>query len=133
MSANIPTWQERLNCPLNKLGPAQCIEAEVRDLRAALAAKTEGVAMNDRKIADTVNELREIAFQFHSAGQLRERIAGVIVPLLKSAPAMAVEPVACAWGYKGHGRTMRAYWGDRPMHADHFPLGRIVPAAGVGD
>lgn len=43
-------------------------------------------ALDDRKIADTVNQLRDIAIQFHGAQQLRERIAHVVVPLLKVAP-----------------------------------------------
>lgn len=40
--------------------------------------------VDDRKIADTVNELRDIAVKFHDAAQLRERIAHVVVPLLKA-------------------------------------------------
>lgn len=39
--------------------------------------------MKDHEIAQTVNHLRDIAIQFHDAQQLRERIADVIVPLLK--------------------------------------------------
>jgi hypothetical protein len=41
-------------------------------------------APDDRKIADTVNTLRDIAVQFHSAHQLRERIANVLVPMLRA-------------------------------------------------
>lgn len=41
--------------------------------------------MKDHQIAAVVNELRDIAVQFHGAQQLRERIAHVIVPLLKDA------------------------------------------------
>lgn len=39
--------------------------------------------MKDHQIAEVVNQLRDIALQFHGAQQLRERIAHVIVPLLK--------------------------------------------------
>lgn len=34
--------------------------------------------VTDRQMADAVNELREIAIKYHAAGQLRERIAGVV-------------------------------------------------------
>ncbi len=46
------------------------------------------VAVDDRKVADTVNELQHIAIKFHDAQQLRERIAHVIVPLLKRVAAV---------------------------------------------
>lgn len=36
-----------------------------------------------RQLADAVNELREIAIKFHAAGQLRERIAGVVRGLVR--------------------------------------------------
>jgi hypothetical protein len=42
--------------------------------------------IKDHVIAKTVNELRDIALQFHDTQQLRERIAGVLVPVLRSAP-----------------------------------------------
>ncbi len=51
-------------------------------------------------IAQTVNELRDIAIQFHATGQLRERIAHVIVPLLKG---VATQPA----GGGGQGRPVR--------------------------
>jgi hypothetical protein len=53
-------------------------------------------SIKDHVIAQTVNELRDIAVQFHGAQQLRERIAHVIVPLLKAASPVAqqsAEPV----------------------------------------
>ncbi|WP_244097331.1 hypothetical protein [Burkholderia cenocepacia] len=43
--------------------------------------------LTDRQIADAVNTLRDIAILFHDAQQLRERIAGVVVPLLSAHPA----------------------------------------------
>ena len=38
--------------------------------------------LKDNQIAEVVNTLRDIAVEFHSTQQLRERIAHVIVPLL---------------------------------------------------
>lgn len=37
----------------------------------------------DRQLADAVNELRDIAIKYHAAGQLRERIAGVVRELVR--------------------------------------------------
>lgn len=42
--------------------------------------------MKDHEIALVVNRLRDIAIDFHAAGQLRARIADLIVPLLKGVP-----------------------------------------------
>ncbi|MRV72517.1 hypothetical protein GJ700_12435 [Duganella sp. FT92W] len=66
-------------------------EATAAGLRAALAAQP-AAPVDDRRIADTVNALRDVAVKFHDAQQLRERIAHIVVPLLKAAPAG--EPVA---------------------------------------
>lgn len=49
--------------------------------------------MKDHLIRETVNELTRIARDFHHTQQLRDRIAGVIVPLLKGAPDPAPQPV----------------------------------------
>lgn len=44
--------------------------------------------LQDHVIRETVNQLRDIALKYHAAGQLREQIAHVIVPLLQNrAPA----------------------------------------------
>lgn len=43
--------------------------------------------ITDRQLADAVNELRDIAIKFHAAGQLRERIAGVVRGLVRGEPA----------------------------------------------
>lgn len=49
---------------------------------------TEATAMSDAEIRETVNQLRDIAIQFHNTQQLRERIAHVVVPVLaKAGPA----------------------------------------------
>lgn len=45
--------------------------------------------MKDHEIAQVVNTLRDLALQYHSHQSLRERIAYVIVPLLR---AVQVEP-----------------------------------------
>lgn len=39
--------------------------------------------ISDRDIADTVNKLRDIALFYYDHQSLRQRIADVIVPLLK--------------------------------------------------
>lgn len=41
--------------------------------------------VKDHEIAQAVNELRDIAVTFHATQQLRERIAGVVVPLIRRA------------------------------------------------
>jgi hypothetical protein len=53
-------------------------------------AAKPAVPVKDHVIAQTVNELRDIAIQFHDAQQLRERIAHVIVPLLSATPPLPV-------------------------------------------
>lgn len=39
--------------------------------------------IKDHEIAKIVNDLRDVAVEFHATQQLRERIAQVIVPALK--------------------------------------------------
>jgi len=46
--------------------------------------------LKDHQIAALVNELRDIAIEFHGAQQLRERIAQVVVPALKAKSADSV-------------------------------------------
>lgn len=58
-------------------------------LRAAIQPSTGQVVpqqIKDHVIAQTVNKLRDVAIVFHGTQQLRERIAEVIVPLLKQPP-----------------------------------------------
>jgi len=45
--------------------------------------------MKDHEIKALVNDLRDIAVKYHSSGQLRERIAHVIVPVLKPPSTLA--------------------------------------------
>ncbi len=40
--------------------------------------------MKDHEIAELVNALRDVALQFHGAQQLRERIAGLVLPVVKA-------------------------------------------------
>lgn len=47
-------------------------------------------ALKDHQIAALVNELRDIAVEFHGTQQLRERIARVVVPALKAKTADSV-------------------------------------------
>lgn len=107
----------------------------IADLHAALAAKTEGAKLDDRKIADTVNELRKIAIESHAAGYLRERIAYLIVPLLKAAPAVVVEPAPVAWVRRHPDGVLTSELlidaviePVRKNSGAWLPLGRIVPA-----
>ena len=44
--------------------------------------------LKDHQIAALVNELRDIAVQYHGTQQLRERIAHVVVPVLRAAPSV---------------------------------------------
>jgi outer membrane PBP1 activator LpoA protein len=40
----------------------------------------------DHEIAQAINELRDIAIEFHDTQQLRERIARVVLELVKKPP-----------------------------------------------
>lgn len=46
--------------------------------------------IKDHVIREVVNQLRDCAVQFHATQQLRERIAGIVVPVLKQTPAQEV-------------------------------------------
>lgn len=74
----IKEWEEKFDHATNKritdiMQPVQ---------PAAPVAQAE--PMKDGEIAKIVNDLRDVAMQFQTAGQLRERIAQVIVPVLKA-------------------------------------------------
>jgi hypothetical protein len=53
--------------------------------------------MNDRQIADIVNELTTVAKEFHNTQQLRERIARVVVPHLKQAQRWEQDSINLGW------------------------------------
>lgn len=56
--------------------------------RAATKAAAPADAQKDHEIREAINQLRDVAVQFHAAQQLRERIAGIVLPLVKGrAPA----------------------------------------------
>lgn len=66
----------------HKMGAGALAESICAWLAATLAQQTE--APKDGAIAQIVNRLRDIALEFHDTQQLRERIAGIIVPVLKA-------------------------------------------------
>lgn len=56
-------------------------------LRTARQPQAQPAPIKDHIIAQTVNELTQIAKDFHATQQLRSRIADLIVPILKAQPA----------------------------------------------
>jgi len=58
--------------------------------QAAAATRTPAAdagELPDHIIREAVNQVRDIALEFHSHGSLRERLSGAIVPLLKARAA----------------------------------------------
>jgi uncharacterized protein (DUF2267 family) len=99
-----------------------CCEVVHSGKQAALAAPVAPTAqpIKDHQIAETVNALRDVAVQFHDAQQLRERIAGIVVPLLSALPARTLTPVAAQpqepvaqWQKKHPGKTT---WDNTDEH-----------------
>lgn len=64
----------------------------------ASARAVEQLRPLDHEIAAAINELRSIAVEFHNTQQLRERIAQVVVPLLKRTTAVHRHTVKLADG-----------------------------------
>jgi hypothetical protein len=62
--------------------------------QAARAALSAPQPIKDHEIAATVNELTKVAQDFISSQQLRERIAGIVVPMLKREPQPSVPDVS---------------------------------------
>lgn len=52
----------------------------------AIPKQEPAVAVPDDVIAKTINDLRDVAVKYHGAQQLREQIAAIIRPMLKSSP-----------------------------------------------
>lgn len=81
-----------------QLGLVANMRAKLADLARKAAhdvTLTNEGNITDRQLADAVNELRDIAIKYHAAGQLRERIAGVVLGLVRGEPAtVAVNAVA---------------------------------------
>lgn len=64
------------------------MEAQLRiftTFRAATKASAPADAPKDHEIREAINQLRDVAVKFHAAQQLRERIAGIVLPLVKRA------------------------------------------------
>ena len=77
--------------------------------QARAARDPAGSAIKDHQIAALVNELRDIAVQYHGTQQLRERIAHVVVPVLRAADSVledAVQESEYRRGYR-HGYEQR--------------------------
>jgi hypothetical protein len=70
-------------------------EARVRELEALAAAPIQPEPAGfpkDHEIAQAINSLRDIAIKYHATQQLRERIVGVVVPLVRRQPAQPSPP-----------------------------------------
>lgn len=68
---------------------SRSLDAFLTDLLNEAVPEPSTAAVTDRQLADAVNELRDIAIKYHSAGQLRERIAGVVRGLVRGESATA--------------------------------------------
>lgn len=65
--------------------------------------------IKDHQIAQAVNELRDIAIQYHATQQLRERISRVLVPLVRSPGfSEADQPLANFYGAKTYPELVKA-------------------------
>jgi hypothetical protein len=70
--------------------------------------------LKDHQIAALVNELRDIAIQYHVAQQLRERIAQVVVPAVRAAQADSVQEDAARYRWLAAScRSTSEHWGGR--------------------
>ncbi len=82
-------------------------EAEIALLKKALmdaeapqptpTAQAAESVLKDHQIAALVNELRDIAVQYHGTQQLRERIAQVVVPALRAADSVLEDAARLDW------------------------------------
>lgn len=99
----------------------QELRAEMGELiRTAYAAaptppaQAADSALKDHQIAALVNELRDIAIQYHSTQQLRERIARAVVPAFKARVAGSVLEDAARYRFLAeHCRSTSEHWGGR--------------------
>ena len=71
------------NCML-QFGDENNIFESREELLEAWNTRTNEQELKDHEIAQIVNNLRDIAVQYHNYECLREKIAGVIVPALKT-------------------------------------------------
>lgn len=59
--------------------PVWLLVGTTEEIRAAVPRP----AVKDHVLREVVNQLRDIALQFHATGQLRERLRAALDPLLK--------------------------------------------------
>lgn len=57
---------------------------------AAAACRLEARAIDDHGVAMLVNQLRDVAIEFHGTQQLRARISGLVLPFIQAARAAAI-------------------------------------------
>jgi hypothetical protein len=76
--------------------------------------------MKDHEIAQTVNQLRDIAREYGQTQQLRERIAAVVVPLLSGRQPAAIANQCTCKGVLGHSRQCAMF--DESMMRIAAPL-----------
>lgn len=55
--------------------------------------------INDHILRDVVNSLRDVAIEFHAAGQLRERLRQALGPLISQENGLQAEKIAPVQGY----------------------------------
>jgi hypothetical protein len=117
MSTDIKTWQERIG-DFQTPKPIDAMQAEISDLRAALAAKTE---------ATTQGELLNIGSMKYQGRSITD---WVLAAKAKAAPVMTVEPVPICYSrisIAPGGKPVRVYT-DTPCFPDSVALGSIGPA-----
>lgn len=69
-------------------------EREAFNMAIATKAAAPADAPKDHEIREAINQLRDVAVKSHAAQQLRERIAGIVLPLVKGRAADTGIPTA---------------------------------------
>ncbi len=108
------------------IGPVQlaALESFVDALAATPAPPQAVPAIKDHQIAQAVNTLRDVAVQYHGTQQLRDRIADVVVPLLREATttpqAIPAIPTMADAVAAGDGTLHGAidHWQERALKAE---------------
>ncbi|HBJ99096.1 MAG TPA: hypothetical protein DDZ62_03325, partial [Delftia acidovorans] len=88
-------FREKYNCPHY---PKSAQEAHIPIVRHAAAPQAPAAPWKDHQTARLVNDLRDCAIKYHGAGQLRERIAHIVVPLCDQLTGALAAPAAPAEG-----------------------------------
>lgn len=89
-------------------GPDDVTWCEAKaDVMALIAASQQ--APDDRRIADTVNAARDIAIKFHDHQSLRERLAAVLVPVLRASQQAAETKGYCYYCSEGYSHSCPAH------------------------